>query len=278
MAYRRIAGEGARLAAGMGDSAPHILRQASTRAVNQVLDDDVLRRSADVLRTRGADAVATAGVSDLDPAFGRAVSSWWDDTSRVTTGDVDILRRATEVADHVSDAPLYRGVSGSDVSFDSSLAARGADVVDFSRLQVGSEFNMGLSSWTTDAGAARNFASYGDEAGTVFSVQGGRGMSFGPNVESEWLMSGRYRVSSIEEMSDSAQRMVHLEPVTDNSPVRASINVANEDAAEALSELRALSEMPTRPYRPAPPSPDQSLMGKPQHSSARYGLPKRSKG
>lgn len=112
------------------------------------------------------------------------------------------------------------------------------------------------------------------------------------DLQRKFQREGLLNVSSMSTQSDTPSYMRTLEMMraeryaasTSREPVEQSLKQAiiQKDnttpvAAEALAELSALNAVP-RPKPPPPPTPDKGMLMQPRHSTARYGIPKRSKG
>lgn len=289
----RIAGNiGSRMSSAVGKAASHIRRAASPPPTADVLDPKVIRE--------GVDSMAAGRLAEADANFKRAVTRWGYSSDATYLGDdLDIIRQATRQSHLTSESTLYRGVKHASGVKHESILAGGSDVVDWDALQVGSEFRLGATSWSTNRAVGETYAgagARGSPMGTVLEMPAGsKGLKFGTGSEAEFVTEGQFRVARIDPDDLNRPRRVILERVEDVSgAIKSSADSYNIDemrslSAEAFSELSALSATSTRPpppppiysrrlTPPPPPTPDKSMMSRPRHSSARSGLPKRSLG
>lgn len=288
----RIAGNiGSRMSSAVGKAASHIRRAASPPPTADVLDPKVIRE--------GVDSMAAGRLAEADANFKRAVTRWGYSSDAAYLGDdLNIIRQATRQSHLTSDSALYRGVKHASGVKHESILAGGSDVVDWDALQVGSEFRLGATSWSTNRAVGETYAGAGARGrpmGTVLEMPAGsKGLKFGTGAEAEFVTEGKFRVASIDASDVGRPRRVALERVDDVSgAIKSGGKIRTEEmtpaAAEAFAELRALSStsspppppsdfFATRPTPMRPPTPDKSMMSRPRHSSARSGLPKRSLG
>lgn len=264
-AATKVAGvAGSRMSSSVGKVARHIKKAASSHGATNVLDPAVVRENVS--------AMASGKMSNLDPDFKRAVNRWRYSSDASHLGDdLDIIRQATRESHLSSGKPLYRGVRHSSAVQEESILAGGSDVVDWDALQVGSEFKLGATSWSTSKAVS---SSYSDPMGTILEIpEGSKGLKLG----AEFVTEGKFRVSSIEPGDLKTPRRVALEKIDEK--ISGAI-VRDENVSAVWEELNSLDMAIPAPRVKAPPPPtaDKSMLMQPRHSTARYGIPKRSRG
>lgn len=261
----KIAGAaGARMSSAVGKASAHVRRAASTAVPSNVLDPKVIRENIDLM--------ASNKMGELEPNFKRAVNRWRYSSDASHLGDdLDIIRQATRESHLSSGKPLYRGVRHSSAVQEESILAGGSDVVDWDALQVGSEFKLGATSWSTSKAVS---SSYSDSMGTILELpEGSKGLKLG----AEFVTEGNFRVSSIDPGDLTTPRKVALEKI--DGKISGAI-ARDESVSSVWEELNSLDMAIPAPRvkPPPPPTADKSMLMQPRHSSARYGIPKRSKG